>query len=88
MQQISAYITSVGNATHSPTEFTTGSEDFKNHTTQKLPSLDIPKEGGSFEHGGDDTQERFCDEGFLVPVNLEDLLAQWTTLDKHDINCG
>lgn len=45
---------------------------------------DGPEESTSVGRGGDDAQEQTLSD-LSLPDNLEDLLAQWTTLDKQEI---
>lgn len=62
--------------------------DIENESQEKSSILNpASQESGMFGRRGDDAQEQIFSD-VLLPRDLEDLLAQWTTLDKHEIQRG
>ncbi|KXG47366.1 uncharacterized protein PGRI_012360 [Penicillium griseofulvum] len=68
-----------------------------NNESQEIPPIltASPQESGIFGHrvddcddDGDDIHQETFSENFLLPGNLEDLLAKWTTLDGSEILRG
>lgn len=63
--------------------------DSENESQEKSSIVNsTPQECGMFRHPGDDAQKQTFSESLLLLGNLEYLLAQWTTLDKHEIQRG
>jgi hypothetical protein len=60
-----------------------------NESPDRLPILDTPpQESAMFGLRGDDIYKQNCSEDFLLPGNVEELLAQWTTLSEQEIQRG
>lgn len=57
---------------------------------QERPSIlsTAPQESMTFWMRGGDAQKQTFSEGLSLPGNLEDLLAQWTTLNKQELQRG
>jgi hypothetical protein len=61
----------------------------ENGPQERQSTLSIsPQESMMLGMRGDDAQKPTFSEGLSLPDNLEDLLAQWTTLDKQELQCG
>lgn len=63
---------------------TAGSDDSSSDVERE--SEDAPEESTVERRGDDDQEQTFSD--LSLPDNLEDLLTQWTTLDKQEIQRG
>ncbi|KAJ6092211.1 hypothetical protein N7467_004180 [Penicillium canescens] len=60
-----------------------------NESPERLPILDTPpQESAMFGLRGDDIYKQNCFEDLFLPDNVEELLAQWTTLNKQEIQRG
>jgi hypothetical protein len=61
----------------------------ENESSERLPIHNTaPQESAMFGRRGDDKYEQNCFEDLLLPSNVEELLAQWTTLNKQEIQRG